>query len=251
MMDALVHDKIGVHANLKTALLDIQSLNEAALAHRYDITKISVATYPFVEDHYEILDAGSAMGFGCGPILVAKGQRDKLSIDQARVAIPGVHTTAHYLFNHFFPICKDKIFKVFSEIEPSILSGEVDMGVLIHEGRFTYQDKGLSLVADLGTMWEEVYQLPVPLGILVCRRNMPDSTKYLLNQWIRSSIQYAFDYPQASAAYVLQHAQEMEAHIVDQHIHLYVNQYSLSMGQAGRQAIDFLFSKNSIPINPG
>lgn len=244
MMDALVHDRINSNYTFSIQLLDIQSLNESALHHQYDITKISVATYPLVRDHYEILDAGAAMGFGCGPIVVANQPLNPSQIDQAIVAIPGQHTTAHYLFNHFFKKNKEKRFKIFTEIESAILSGEVDMGVLIHEGRFTYEKRGLHLIADLGSKWEEAYDLPIPLGILVCRKNIPAEIKLQLNECIHSSVQYAFDHPKISQPYILQHAQEMEAHIVQQHIALYVTPFSLSMGVVGRNAIEFLFSKN-------
>lgn len=246
MMDALVNRKLPSSLEFKVHLMDIQQLNQSAISGAYDVTKISVATYPLVSDQYELLDAGAAMGFGCGPLVVAKTPLRANDLDQLKIAIPGKHTTANYLFNYFFPAATNTFFTVFSEIENKILSGEAGAGVIIHESRFTYRQKGLFCIADLGALWEEKFHLPVPLGVLVCRKSLDPAEKETINALIRDSIRYAFDHPEASAGYVLNHAREMEPAVVKQHIDLYVNDYSLSMGPAGKEAIDFLIQTENL-----
>ncbi|HNR08759.1 MAG TPA: 1,4-dihydroxy-6-naphthoate synthase [Saprospiraceae bacterium] len=246
MMDALVNRKLPSGPDLKVHLMDIQQLNQAAVAATFDVTKISVAAYPLVSDQYELLDAGAAMGFGCGPLVVAKTALKEKDLDRLKIAIPGRHTTANYLFHHFFPSAGQPFFTVFSEIENLVLSGEAGAGVIIHESRFTYRQKGLFCVADLGALWEERYHLPLPLGIFVCRRSLDPGLKENMNHLIRDSIRYAFDHPASPSAYVLNHAREMEPEVVKQHIGLYVNEYSLSMGTAGRAAIDFLIQSENL-----
>lgn len=229
--------------------MDIQQLNDAAIKGRYDVTKISAAAYPLVEDEYDMLDSGAAMGFGAGPLLVARPSFDRSQLKEARIVLPGRHTTAHYLFNHFYPDAAKKEFMVFSEIEDAVSSGRADAGVIIHEGRFTYPEKGLMLLADLGVLWDQTYALPLPLGIMVCRKHFPDHIKTAINDTIQASIQFAFDHPQSSEQFVLENAREMSPEVVKQHIQLYVNAYSLSMGPAGIQAINFLILQSKLSNN--
>lgn len=242
MMDALIHRKIRNPFLFEPHLLDIQELNDAAKNHLFDVTKISAAHLPLIADQYELLDAGSAMGFGVGPILVSKKEMQLQDISESMVGIPGKNTTANQLFHHFYRPLKTK-FILFSNIENAILNDEIDAGVLIHEGRFTYLSKGLRLLEDLGTKWENSYQLPIPLGVFVVRKSMPEKLKYKINSLIQQSIQFAFDHPDDSTDYVRAHAQEMSKEVVDQHIKLYVNKYSLDMGDEGKKALFFLLKK--------
>ncbi|MBP6796093.1 MAG: 1,4-dihydroxy-6-naphthoate synthase [Saprospiraceae bacterium] len=242
MMDALIHGKISNPFLFEPHLLDIQELNDAAKNHLFDVTKISAAHLPLIADQYELLDAGSAMGFGVGPILVSKKEMQLQDISESMVGIPGKNTTANQLFHHFYRPLKTK-FILFSNIENAILNDEIDAGVLIHEGRFTYLSKGLRLLEDLGTKWENSYQLPIPLGVFVVRKSMPEKLKYKINSLIHQSIQFAFDHPDDSTDYVRAHAQEMSKEVVDQHIKLYVNKYSLDMGDEGKKALFFLLKK--------
>lgn len=243
MMDALVHHRVEHPFSITTHLLDIQLLNESAIHGIYDVSKISAATLPLVEDTYQLLESGAAMGFGVGPILVSKKKLSPSEITNCAIGIPGQQTTAHYLFNHFFPEFSNKKFMVFSEIESAIMDGTLDAGVLIHEGRFTYASKGLQLIQDLGTLWETSYHLPIPLGVLVAKKSLGPSSISMIERSIRESIQYAFDHPEASGEYVQQHAQEMSPDVTRQHIQLYVNDYSIDMGVHGHRALEFLLGK--------
>lgn len=240
MMDGWVNAKIGSFHIPEVHFLDIQQLNEAAIRNQYDVTKISAAAYPQVAKDYDILDAGAAMGFGSGPLLVSRPDFGLSKLEKAIVAIPGQHTTAHYLFNLFYRGKGKKEFMLFSEIEDAILDGRVDAGVIIHESRFTYMQKGLAKLADLGVLWEKAYQLPLPLGIMVCRKKFPENLKKQINDTIKSSIQFAFNNPLSSHNFVLEYGQEMDPEIADKHIKLYVNSFSLSMGADGKRAINFL-----------
>ncbi|MEP7322024.1 MAG: 1,4-dihydroxy-6-naphthoate synthase [Saprospiraceae bacterium] len=248
MMDAFVHHKIPHSIPLQTHFLDIQALNSAALNHQYAVSKISVATLPLISDQYQLLESGAAMGFGCGPILVSKKEIRPDEMEKLMFAIPGKNTTAHYLFNHFFPKAQRKKFMVFSDIEAAINSGEVDAGVLIHEGRFTYATRGLLLNYDLGALWEKQYQLPIPLGVFVANKSLGQKKISIIEEMIRKSIEYAFLNPDDSRSYVLAHSQELSPEVVKQHIDLYVNEYSIDLGVKGHQAINFLLSNtNTIP----
>jgi 1,4-dihydroxy-6-naphthoate synthase len=247
MMDAFVHHRIPHSIPFQTHFLDIQALNNAALHHKYAISKISVATLPLISDHYQLLESGAAMGFGCGPILVSKKDIHPDEMEDLTFAIPGKNTTAHYLFNHFFPSAQKKKFMIFSDIESAISAGTVDAGVLIHEGRFTYASKGLILNYDLGALWEEHYQLPIPLGVFVAKKSLGQKNISIIDHHIRKSIEYAFTHPDDSRSYVLAHSQELSSDVVKQHIDLYVNEYSLDLGVKGHQAINFLLS-NANPI---
>ncbi len=244
MMDAFIHKKIEHDVVVNEQLMDIQQLNETAIKGLYDVSKISAACLPLVSEKYQLLDAGSAMGFGVGPILVSKEKIDLNSLDSFTVAIPGKNTTANKLFHHFYK-AKTVKYLVFSDIETAILNGEADAGVLIHEGRFTFEKKGLRLMQDLGALWEKTYHLPIPLGVLVAKKSLGKEKINQLEKLVRQSIQYAFINPSSSADYVKNNAQEMTLKIVDQHIKLYVNEYSISMGEDGRKAIAFLLAKLS------
>lgn len=249
MMDAWVNKKIKSELDVHVNYLDIQELNQAALLSLYDVTKISAASLPLVNDEYELLDAGAAMGFGAGPLIVARASMDIANLDQAKIAVPGKHTTAHYLLNLFYPNIGKKEFMLFSDIEDAVVDGRVDAGVLIHENRFTYHLKNLIQLVDLGVLWEQTHKLPLPLGVMVCRKSLRTEVKQKINKYIKESVQFAFDHPKDSRDYVLEHAQEMSPEVVAKHIALYVNAYSLSMGQAGLQALNFLILQSQTKNN--
>jgi 1,4-dihydroxy-6-naphthoate synthase len=225
-------------------LADVEQLNAMAKTAVLDVTKISFGVYPFIADKYQILDAGSALGFGCGPLLISKRDLNLSDFENndLTVAIPGFSTTANLLLSLALPNIKNKVEVVFSDIENAVLSGKVDAGLIIHENRFTYQKLGLRKIIDLGEYWESLYNLPIPLGCIVVKRTLSDAVKIQINAAIKKSVEVAFENPMGTMDYVAQHAQTMEYAIMQQHIDLYVNKYSISLGNEGHKAIEKLFS---------
>ena len=240
MFDAIVNGRIDTEGlAFDVHLEDVETLNRAAMQGKYDITKLSFHAYAYLQDSYELLPSGSALGFGNGPLLVS---REPLPTDlppSLRVAIPGYYTTAAALLKIAYPQLIDCREYIFSDIEGAVLCGEVDAGVLIHEGRFTYAQKGLHLVADLGALWEQRTNMPIPLGGIVVRKSLPDEVRQKMSRVMRRSVEYAFAHPEASAAFVHAHAQEMDSSVISKHISLYVNDFSLDLGEKGQQAVLF------------
>ncbi len=222
------------------ALADVEALNLKALSGMADVTKLSFGTLPYVAHQYQVLDAGSALGFGCGPLLVARQPTMPADWSALRVAIPGKHTSANLLLSMAFPQITHKVEMVFSDIEQAVISGQVDAGLIIHESRFTYASKGLSALVDLGAWWESQYQLPVPLGCIVVKRSLPEPLKLDIQQSIRRSVEFAFAQPEVSMPYTEAHAQEMDREVMKQHIALYVNKYSISLGAEAKKAIQHM-----------
>ncbi|MBX9780150.1 MAG: 1,4-dihydroxy-6-naphthoate synthase [Chitinophagaceae bacterium] len=241
IFDALVNSKIDTEGLSFTVYLeDVQTLNEWALAGKIDISKISYGVWPSVMDHYDLLRSGGALGMGVGPLLITQKEKKDIDINNATVAIPGEHTTAHFLFSMAYPNAKQKIFKVFHEIEDAVIQGEVDAGVIIHENRFTYAQKGLYKLVDLGAFWEETLHIPIPLGGIVAHKRIDKAIVQKLDQLIKKSIEYAYlHYPHISE-YVKMHSQEMSESVMRQHIDLYVNKYSLDLGEDGLAAVSKL-----------
>lgn len=241
IFDALVNGKIDTEGiDLKVELEDVQTLNQWAMQGKLDISKISYGVLPLVMGGYELLDAGGALGKGVGPLLIAKKPVPVTEIDNCSIAIPGQQTTAHLLFSLAFPDAEKKKFMVFSDIEEAVLSGAVDCGVIIHENRFTYQRRGLVKLMDLGEFWEEKTGAPIPLGGIVMKRGFDTDLIRKVNRLIRKSLEYAFErYPELPE-YVKGHAQEMDERVMRQHIDLYVNNYSLTLGADGQKAIRML-----------
>ncbi|MEO0312097.1 MAG: 1,4-dihydroxy-6-naphtoate synthase [Bacteroidota bacterium] len=238
---ALLHQLLEMK-QMPSALIidDIEKLNKLSLRHTLDISKISFAAYPFIADHYQILSSGAALGRGVGPLLVcAKEKLDLLKngIGQhLKIGIPGEHTTANFLLKHFYKDCTT-VELLFSDVAKAIKNESVDAGLLIHEGRFTYEKEGLALIADLGTKWEEAYQMPIPLGAIVVKRILPYELKLLIAHQLRESIFFARNNPQASASFVSAYAQEMSESVRQQHIDLYVNEHTLQLAETDKQAI--------------
>ena len=238
IFDALVNGRVDTGGLvLEPVLEDFQTLNRWALEGRLDATKISYGVLPLVAKDYLLLDAGGALGRGVGPLLVAGTDRAGFRPQESTVAIPGEHTTAHLLFSLAYPDATRKRFMVFSDVEEAVRSGAVDAGVLIHEGRFTYQAKGLVKVLDLGEHWEAETGSPIPLGGIVARRGLGTEVARQLDRLIRSSVEQALGAYPLVTDYVKRHAQEMDEAVMRQHIDLYVNDFSVGMGEGGRSAV--------------
>lgn len=218
---------------------DINALNGAAIQHPgdEDVIKISYAALPETAGSFRLLESGSALGHGNGPLLVSRHKIYPDELHDALIGIPGELTTANRLLSIVYPTAERKKVYLFSEIAPAVADGELDAGVLIHEGRFTYAAQGLRLIADLGQKWEELTGLPIPLGGILLNRKYPAETAERLGRVIRRSIEYAQAYPEASAEYVKAHAQELDPEVRQKHISYFVNGYSLSLGEGGRKAV--------------
>lgn len=242
IFDAWVHGRIA-DKGIKplVTLNDVEELNRAALLNGPDVTKLSFHAYAYASNDYQLLTAGSALGEGCGPLLIAKKEMTRNDLVNACVAVPGKYTTANLLYRLAFTDNRETIPYLFSDIEQAILDDEVDAGVIIHENRFTYSEKGLVKLADLGEIWEKEYKVPVPLGGIAVKRSLPEDLKLAINENIKASLVYARQHPRASMPYVSLHAQEMAPAVMQQHIDLYVNEYSLDLGQAGKEAIERMY----------
>ena len=239
IFDALVNRKIDTEDfEFDVMLEDVQTLNQLALQNKIDISKISYGVLPLLTENYYLLNSGGALGKGVGPLLIAKSKLQIESLADKKIAIPGENTTAHMLFTLAFPNAKNKVFKIFNEIEDAVLNGEVDAGVIIHENRFTYQDKGLIKLIDLGDYWETQTQLPIPLGGIVAKKSLDTSTIKKLDLLIKASVEYSFkNNYEVLSDYVKQHAQEMSEEVMRKHIDLYVNNFSVDLGEAGKNAV--------------
>lgn len=245
MFDALVHGRVDTgDIRYEVVLADILHLNQMAAAGELDMIKISYNTYGRIRDRYQLLEAGSALGHDCGPLLISKRplSREDLIQGQLKVAIPGQNTTANLLLSYFAPEIANREEMIFHEVMPAILDGKVDAGVIIHENRFTYQELGLQLIQDLGEYWEGQTGLPIPLGAIVANKNLGSEMIEQLQAQMRASVAHAFAHPEESSAYVRQHAQEMDPAVMKAHIDLYVNEYSLALGERGHEAVKQLLS---------
>lgn len=237
---ALTHGIVQLPFTVRPVLLDIEELNRRAHLGEFDFTKLSVGAFAAVGDRYRLMRSGAALGHGVGPLVVARTPMTLAEAVRGRVAIPGKETTAYRLLRLAAPTLGTTIEMRYDRILQAVSSGEVDAGLIIHESRFTYQDHGLHKAQDLGEWWEEQTSLPVPLAGICARSDVDDATLGAMERGIRESVQYAFDHPKASAEYVSAHAQEMSAEVCQQHIKLYVNEWSLDVGDEGLKAIDRL-----------
>ena len=238
MFDAIVNGRIDCEGlSFEVEYHDIEELNHGVEACEPDISKISCAVLPAIKQHYRLLDSGAALGRGNGPLLVRR-KGDKGAIKH--LLVPGVHTTANALVGRLFPQIEYREPMLFSKIAEAVERGDADGGVLIHEGRFVYERRNLELVADLGVEWERQTDLPLPLGGIVIKRELGDEMRSRVERVLRRSIEYAFDNPLLSRDYIKSHAQEMEDDVIEKHIALFVNDFSLSLGEQGRRAITLL-----------
>jgi 1,4-dihydroxy-6-naphthoate synthase len=246
MFDAIVNRRIDLEGlEFSVRLADVEALNKAAFAGEAEVTKLSYHAYAHCTRDYVLLDAGSALGRNCGPLLISRRSvsRNEVASGRLRIAIPGKYTTANFLLGLAFPDARDKTELVFSAIEPALLNDEYDAGLIIHENRFTYETKGLKKIVDLGEFWESETGAPIPLGGIVVNRALPGDVKHTVNRVLRRSVEYAFAHREASLPFVREHAQEMSEEVMYRHIDLYVNEYSVDLGTDGRRAVEALFEK--------
>lgn len=264
IFDALIHHKIDTEGlDFEVFFDDVETLNQKAMRGELDISKLSFHAFAYVYQQYALLDAGSALGFGVGPMLISKREdlnSENLNSD-LKVGIPGKYTTANFLLGIAYPQLHRKEELVFSEIESALLEERIDLGLIIHENRFTYAEKGLHKVIDLGNYWEEHTGCAIPLGGIVINRKVAHEVQQKVNRLIRKSVEFAFANPKSGIEFIRQHAQEMSEEVMYKHIDLYVNKYSIDHGAEGRKAIDGMFSlaqekgiipaiKGSIYLNP-
>ena len=243
IFDALVHHKIDTEGlEFEVVLGDVEELNLKAFNKELDVTKLSYHAYGYLTDDYVLLDSGSALGKGCGPILVQSSKIQSLKLGDAKIAIPGKYTTANFLLSIAHPEATNKTEMLFSDIENAVLTGKVDAGLLIHENRFTYEQKGLKKIIDLGEYWEKTIGALIPLGGIVMKRSFDEATIKKINRLIRKSIEYAFKNEGSALTYMQQHAQEMDEKIMMQHVALYVNKYSIDLAEEGRAAVTKMFN---------
>jgi len=244
IFDALIHKKIDTQGIDFTVIMeDVEALNNRAFKQELDITKLSYHAFLYLTNQYALLNSGSALGFNCGPLLVKKMGHLIDNMDLASIAIPGKYTTANFLLSLAFPQALNKQEILFSDIENAVLTNKVDAGLLIHENRFTYQDKGLEKIIDLGEYWEGLIQSPIPLGGIVVKRTIDPSLQKTIDSLIKQSVEFAFANPESCMAFVKEHAQEMSEEVMKKHIALYVNEFSIDLGTIGEKAIQLLINK--------
>ncbi|MCX7729145.1 MAG: 1,4-dihydroxy-6-naphthoate synthase [Bacteroidia bacterium] len=246
IFDALIHQKIDTKEySFIPVIEDVETLNKMALDCKLDVTKLSYHAYLYCQHNYVYLNSGSALGYGCGPLIITHSEDIKKNFSDLdfqknlKILIPGELTTANYLLKIFFPNIINKTTVLFSEIEDLLVSKQFDAGLIIHENRFTYKEKGLLLIHDLGELWEKETRLPIPLGGIMAKKFLSKETICEIEQIIRSSIVYAFENTADVMPFVKQHAQAMDEEVMKKHIDLYVNQFSIDLGEEGKKAIEY------------
>lgn len=252
IFDALINKRIDTEGlEFEAVLEDVETLNQWAFKGKLDITKLSYPAFFQNLDKYVLLNSGAALGKGVGPILISRDAKHQTStIKHQTIGLPGKNTTANLLFSFAYPAANNRVFMRFDKIEDAVLSGETALGVIIHENRFTYQQKGLHKVTDLGEYWEEKMKSPIPLGGIAIKRSIDKRISLQVDKLIRKSIEFAFaNYPLITD-YVKQHSQEMNEEVMRQHIELYVNDFSLDLGNEGKEAIETLYqvATTQLPI---
>lgn len=246
MFDAIVNRRIDLESlEFSIRMADVEALNKAAFAGQADVTKLSYHAYAYCTRDYVLLDAGSALGRNCGPLLISKRPIavEEVAAGTLAIAIPGRYTTANFLLGLAFPAALNKSELLFSDIEAAVLDGRFDAGLIIHENRFTYAAKGLTKIIDLGEFWEGETGAPIPLGGIVVNRSLPGEVQCAVNRVMRRSVEYAFAHRTASLPFVREHAQEMSEEVMYRHIDLYVNAYSVDLGVEGKRAVELLFAR--------
>lgn len=256
MFDALVNNRIDTLGHkFELELADIEQLNSMLADNQHDISKVSFHAFAKHTAKYQMLRSGAAIGFGNGPLIISKKKIYPDELRDVNIGIPGTETTANLLLSILYPECKNKTVYLFSDIEEALLENEIDAGVIIHETRFSYTHKGLKFVADLGQLWEEKFQLPLPLGGIAIKRGIDEPTKKQIEHLISESVRYAKKNPEASYDFVKKHAQDLDQQVINKHIALYVNNYSIDCGLDGMDAMEKIIKKatnqtNSKIINP-
>lgn len=242
IFDALINKRIDTRGfEFVPYLADVEELNQKAFNDDLEVTKLSYHAYAYLTDKYILSNSGSALGDNVGPLLICKNPQLDIKDPNLRVAIPGKFTSANFLFSLVYPHLKNKTEVLFSDIENQLLQNNFDLGVVIHETRFTYHERGLNKVDDLGNWWYNHYNAPIPLGAIAIKRNLPADTINTINQLIKESVEYAFKNPAASLPFVKEHAQDMREEVMYNHIKLYVNSYTLNLREKGQNAIRAMF----------
>jgi len=242
IFDAMIHQKIDTEGlDFEVIMEDVEQLNLMAFSKKLDITKLSYHAFAYALEDYALLNSGSALGNNCGPLLIAKKPLSDEVIKKAKIAIPGKFTTANFLLSLAFPENHNKVEMLFSKIEDAVLSEKVDAGLIIHENRFTYTAKGLVKLIDLGEFWESSTRLPIPLGGIVVKRSLPISVQQKVDRVLKRSVEFALNNPKQTLDFVSQYAQEMDEKVMFQHIELYVNNYTVDLGNTGKKAVQQLF----------
>jgi 1,4-dihydroxy-6-naphthoate synthase len=255
IFDAMVHGRVDTEGlEFDYFLADVEELNRKAFSAEVDITKMSYHAYAYAAGNYLILDSGSALGRKNGPLLISRKPVKPEELSQKLIAIPGKYTTANLLFSIAWPEALLKKEYLFSDIEEALINDEVDAGLIIHETRFTYHKKGLIKIADMGEFWEHLTDKPIPLGAIVIKRSVPEEIALKVNRVLRRSLEYAYKNSMASYDFVVHNAQEMDKDVMNNHIKLFVNEFTMNLGAEGRSAIDKLFDvameKKVIPALP-
>ena len=252
IFDALVNNNLDTgDLEFDVILEDVETLNQLALKNILDFTKISYGVLPLLLNHYIVLNSGSALGTGVGPLLITQKEISPEMVDDCTIAIPGENTTAHLLFSLAFPHAHKKVFMRYNEIEDFVLSSNENVaGVIIHENRFTYQQRGLRKIIDLGEVWEQNLASPIPLGGIAGKRTLPQSLLKKVDNLIKQSIEYSFSKYPVISGYVRTHSLEIDEDVMRQHIDLYVNDYSIALGEKGKNAIQQFLSVYT-SIHPG
>ncbi len=243
IFEALVHQRIDQSIQWDVHLEDIKTLNQWASEAKFDVIKVSFHAFAYLMDKYELLPYGAALGRGVGPLLIAKNYHSIHALKGKRIGIPGKLTTANFLFDFANDVSIDKEYLLFHEIEDRVLDGSLDAGVIIHENRFTYAEKGLTKIKDLGKHWEETTGYAIPLGGIVVRKSLDIELKKQIAQNLKASIDYAYQHESTVMEYVKKHAQTMKPEVMKQHIALYVNEFTRSLGTEGTAAVQFLLEK--------
>lgn len=251
IFDALVHERIDNNGfQFEVIMEDVETLNLMALEGKLEITKLSYHALAYCLQDYRLLKSGSALGRNCGPLFIYKNDISGIPLNTLRVGIPGQYTTAHFLLQFAYPQITNKIVLPFHLIEREINQGNLDAGVIIHENRFTYEERGFRLISDLGANWEVKTRHPIPLGGIAVKKELGNTIANQINILIQKSISYAYQNPANSLAFIRNHAQEMSEEVMQKHIHLYVNEFSKELGDEGEKAVLYFLSTLGQTINP-
>ncbi len=241
IFDAAIHHRIDTEGiDFELIMEDVEELNRRAFRGELDITKLSYHAFGHLTHNYRLASAGSALGRNNGPVIISKRHINQADIPKMRIGIPGKYTTANLLLGIAFPDAQNKFEYLFSDIEQALLNDEIDLGLIIHENRFTYESRGLQKIIDLGEHWEQTTGMPIPLGGIVVNRRLPDDIAQKTDRIIRKSLEYAYQNPNAGLPFIKKYAQEMDENVMQKHILLYVNEFSLNLGDSGKSAVKFL-----------
>jgi 1,4-dihydroxy-6-naphthoate synthase len=244
IFDAMIHQKVDTEGlEFEPVLADVEELNRNAFGGNIDVTKLSYHAFAYIAENYNLLTSGSALGYKNGPLLIGKRKIYPDEIAGLKVAIPGQYTTANLLFIIAFPMVKEKKEYLFSDIEEAILDEEVDAGVIIHENRFTFEKKGLKKIIDLGEDWEEKTNNPIPLGGIVINRKFDVQLQQKVNRVMKRSVEFALANPNSGYDFVKKYAQEMNDAVIQKHIGLYVNNFTVDLGEKGKNAVKILLKR--------